>query len=96
MQVTRYAIDDNLVILLGNPIYDLNQDKHKDFNVNDRIYKNIHVHLIGNIEKEDYNLFKKKELSEDKLKELQTGKDIYLTSKEIHQMFPYLKVKKYL
>lgn len=43
-----------------------------------------------------YNLFKKKELSEDKLKELQAGKNIYLTSKEIHQMFPYLKVKKYL
>lgn len=51
---------------------------------------------LKNYNKRLFTVFKKRGLSESKLKELQEGKDIYLTTKEILEVFPNIKVRKYL
>lgn len=43
-----------------------------------------------------YTILKKRGLEESKLKEFQEGKDVYLSIKDMLQVFPYIKVKKYL
>lgn len=51
---------------------------------------------LKNYNKRLFSVFKKRGLSESKLQELQKGSDVYLTTKEILQIFPNVKVKKYI
>lgn len=46
--------------------------------------------------KKIYNLFKKRGLGEEKLKEFKNGRDVYLSNKEFLEMFPTIKVRKYI
>ena len=58
--------------------------------------KNKYETDLKNYNKKLFSVFKKRGLSESKLQELQKGNDVYLTTKEILQIFPNIKVKKYL
>lgn len=51
MQVSKYAIDNTLVLLIGNPtimVDNMYNRTTRDYDTYNKVYKNIHVHLIAN------------------------------------------------
>lgn len=56
MDVNKYCIGDTLVILFGRPMYDPYQGKQKDPQTHQKLLKQVVVHLIGNVQHENYNL----------------------------------------
>jgi hypothetical protein len=56
MEVRRYAIDQTLVVLIGDPYIDPYPSQQKYFCVENRIYKNIRIHLFDEFPCENYDL----------------------------------------
>jgi len=57
--------------------------------------KEVEISLNG-YNKKLYNLFKKLGLSDDKLQKFNNTEDVYLSTKELMQLFPNIKLKKYI
>ena len=56
MNVIKYSIGNTLICLLGDLDYDPYQNQQKNFNINNKIYESICIHLIGDIPSDNYNL----------------------------------------
>lgn len=57
MDIIKYSVDDTLVISFGKPSLEINKNQTKLFDVNNKVYKNICIHLFEDIPEDDYDLF---------------------------------------
>lgn len=90
MTVMKYAINETLVILFGKKYIDIYQGIQKDFNVENKVYKEIQIHLIDILDDNEFAIKVSKIINdcitcnEEQLKSIKCGLSFYLHYDKSH------------